>query len=63
MYRDILHLETRMSHATMSVRLVQMSCDTAALKPGHVLASMTDDLVCSNPVPTKIMHYNLQGHI
>jgi len=62
MYSDVLHLTT-LSHATMLVRLAQKSCDTVALKPGHVLASMTDDLVCLSPVPTKIMHYNLQGHI
>jgi hypothetical protein len=41
---------------------VRKSCDRAALKPGRVLAGRTDDLVCWSPVPTTIMHCNLQGH-
>lgn len=50
-------------YATMKVKPMQKSHDRAALKPAHVLASKTDDLVCSSPGPTKTEHCNLQGHI
>jgi hypothetical protein len=55
--------DTSLPYATMKVRPMQKSCDRAALKPARVRASMTDDLVCSSPEPTKTEHYNLQGHI
>jgi hypothetical protein len=50
-------------YATMKVRPMQKSHDRVALKPAHVLASTTDDLVCLSPEPAKTEHCNLQGHI
>jgi hypothetical protein len=54
---------TTLPYATMKVRPVLKSRDRAALEPARVLASMTADLVCSSPEPTKKEHCNLQGHI